>query len=352
MTLALDVELPRRDFTLRVSCRFEGGAAGVVGPSGSGKSSLFRLIAGLDRPTRGRIVHGERVLVDTERGHFLPPCERELGFVFQDRLLFPHLTVAENLRFGQRYARRQRVRFDDLIGMLELGRLLATYPTAISGGEAQRVAIGRALMAGPELLLLDEPLSAVDGPRRLSILPYLRALRDELGIDLLVISHDLGDVQRLTDQVYVLEGGRLTGSGSAVDLLARGPCSGYLAEQPYLNVLQLHDPEPLAEGSVAYRLGPARDLFVVVPEDRGPQATLVLAPNEIALSMSAVDGLSIQNQLQGVVRRMRSHGSRITCEVDVGVPLVAEVTASAAASLNLSAGKRVYCLFKASAPAL
>ena len=350
MSLELDVALPRRDFELRVRCSVGNGITGVLGPSGSGKSSLFRLISGLERPSHGRILLGERVFVDTERGIFLPPARRALGFVFQDRLLFPHLTVKENLLFAERYAPRQSVDFETVVELLDLRRLLSVRPREISGGEAQRTAIGRALLAGPELLLLDEPLSAVDGRHRLSILPYLRALRDQLGIPMLVISHDLPDIQRLTDQILVIEEGRITGQGSAIELLARGTGSSYLAGQRFVNVLNLERPEPLSEGAVAYHLVGASELRVVLAEERGIRATVILPPNEIALGTTPLDGLSIQNQLPGMLRRMRAEGGRVTCQVDIGTTLIAEITASAAARLNLSVGKKVWCFFKASAP--
>ncbi len=349
MSLELDIRLSRRDFELRVCCRVENAMAGVIGPSGSGKSSLFRVIAGLERSAAGRIALGNRVLADSATGCWVPPEKRRVGIVFQERHLFPHLSVAENLRFGLRYAPRQHVALESVVEMLQLEPLLGAFPHEISGGEAQRTALGRALLAGPELLLLDEPFSAVDDELRLHILPYLRQLRDEVRIPMLVISHDLPDIQRLTSQVLLIERGRLVGQGAVSDLLVRGSAARYLSSQRFVNVLELERPESIGEGAVAYRLVGHDTPCVVLPEPRGPRTTVVVAPSEIALSTEPVDHVSIQNQLPGTITRMRSVGARVLCHVNAGIPLVSEITPNAAATLRLAVGKRVWCLFKASA---
>lgn len=212
MALEFDIELPRRDFLLSLSACFHSGITGIFGPSGAGKTSFFNLISGLERPARGRILLDGKILVDRERDIILSPGKRNVGVVFQDKLLFPHLNVEKNLAFGMPYARRKTLSARQVAEWLDLTHLLSSYPHEISGGEQQRTAVGRALLCSPDLLLLDEPFSAVDSSRRDVILPYLKTLHQEMNIPILVISHDLSDLERLAYEIFFMEEGRFTGS--------------------------------------------------------------------------------------------------------------------------------------------
>ncbi len=210
MPLELSVSQPRSQFTLEIDCSITSAATGVFGRSGAGKSSLFHLIAGLESPTRGKIVLNGRILFDSEAGINVPIHRRRVGIVFQEKYLFPHLSVRENLLFAQRYNRNSpTVDAGLVIEMLELGGILDSYPEMISGGEQQRAALGRSLLASPELLLLDEPFHAVHSQLRYQILPCLRRLREEMDIPFLVISHDPRDLVSLVDEVIVFEAGRI-----------------------------------------------------------------------------------------------------------------------------------------------
>jgi molybdate transport system ATP-binding protein len=214
----LDVALRHRlgALDLRVTHSFPAGLTGVVGPSGAGKTTLLRLIAGVLRPMQGHVRFGETILVDTATGAWCPPHQRRVGYVAQQPRLFPHLSVRNNLRYAQWCARTAvSVRWDDVIDLLDLGPLLRRSPRTLSGGEQQRVALGRALLAGPRLLLLDEPLASVDVDRRDEILPYLDRVRTESGLPMIHVTHTLADVAGRADDILRLHDGQLDGPRQA-----------------------------------------------------------------------------------------------------------------------------------------
>ena len=207
--IALDIELVQGAFTLAAAVRLEARAAALFGPSGAGKTTILDAIAGLRTPRRGSIVIDDRVLFSTESRINLPAHKRHVGYVPQDVALFPHMNVRRNLLFGRHPGLSPDL--DRVVGMLEIDTLVDRRVTDLSGGERQRVAVGRALMSGPSLLLLDEPLAAVDVPLRRRILPYLRRVRDELKIPIVYVSHDRGEIEELADVVVTLEHGRVSG---------------------------------------------------------------------------------------------------------------------------------------------
>lgn len=221
--MSLNVELRHRQgsFDLDVSFTSQGGVTALFGPSGCGKTSILRLIAGLDTPREGRITLDDEVLLDTRRNITVPTHRRRLGFVFQEPRLFPHLDVRQNLSYGQWFAgtKSQPSELYQITSLLGLDGLLQRRPNKLSGGEKQRVAIGRTLLSGPRLLLMDEPLSALDDARKAEILPYLEKLRDELNLPILYVSHSVTEVARLADHVVALEHGHITTRGSASEVL-------------------------------------------------------------------------------------------------------------------------------------
>jgi molybdate transport system ATP-binding protein len=212
----LEVTLYHRqgDFTLDIAFRTDSRATALFGPSGSGKTTALNAIAGLLRPERGRIVFDGRIMLDTDGDVFVPPYRRRMGYVFQDGRLFPHLTVRQNLLFGRFFAGRRAARrgpamtLDRVVGLLGIEHILARRPVNLSGGERQRVAIGRALLSEPCMLLMDEPLAALDGARKAEILSVLERLRDVARVPILYVSHDVAEVSRIANNVIVLENGR------------------------------------------------------------------------------------------------------------------------------------------------
>ena len=213
--LRVDVSKQLGEFSLEAAFTSEGRVTGLFGASGAGKSSLINIIAGLLKPDRGVVILDGETLDDTAKRVHVPPHRRRIGYVFQDARLFPHLDVSQNLDYGRRMnrlaedpAQRKRV-----IDLLDIGGLLSRRPGQLSGGERQRVAFGRALLSKPRLLLLDEPLGALDEGRKLEILPYLVRLRDEAGIPMVYVSHDAAELRQLATQIVMLRRGRISAFG-------------------------------------------------------------------------------------------------------------------------------------------
>jgi len=211
MSLVAEIRHGLERIALDVTLRAGGGLTAIVGPSGAGKTTLLHLIAGLIRPDAGRIVLGDDVLVDTGRGVFVPPHLRRIGYVTQESRLFPHLTVRQNLGYGRWFTPvpERRLTPSAVVAMLDLDVLLARRPSRLSGGERQRVALGRALMTSPRLLLLDEPLAAVDVVRRQDILPYLDRLRRELALPTLYVTHAVEEIATRAEAVVAMDEGRV-----------------------------------------------------------------------------------------------------------------------------------------------
>jgi molybdate transport system ATP-binding protein len=209
--LAVAVRHPLDRFTLDVSLEIGGGLTALLGESGAGKTSLLNVIAGLVRPSHGRVVLDDVVLSDQGTGRWTPPHERRIGYVFQHSRLFPHLTVRQNLGFGRWFNRRTTngSSVDEMVALLGLEPLLHRRPAKLSGGEQRRVALGRALLASPRLLLLDEPLGSVDVERRQEILPYLDRLLTELRLPMIYVTHDPREIESRATRVVRLKDGRL-----------------------------------------------------------------------------------------------------------------------------------------------
>jgi len=215
--LRVDVSKQLGEFSLQATFASEGRVTGLFGASGAGKTSLINMIAGLLRPDRGTIAVDGETLDDTTAGRHVPAHRRRIGYVFQDARLFPHLDVRQNLDYGRRMNRladnpAQRARIIDL---LDIGSLLDRRPGQLSGGERQRVALGRALLASPRLLLLDEPLGSLDDERKVEILPYLVRLRDEAGVPMVYVSHDVEEMRQLATSIVMLRRGRVIDFGGA-----------------------------------------------------------------------------------------------------------------------------------------
>jgi molybdate transport system ATP-binding protein len=351
MRLELDATVARGDFALHATATLTSGACGIFGPSGAGKSTLLGLIAGLVRPARGRVVLDGEVLDDVAAGVHLPPHRRRLGVVFQHGHLLPHLSVAGNLRFGERLlpAASRRIDFNEVVDLLEIGDLLARQPRTLSGGQRQRVALGRALLCSPRMLLLDEPLAALDRGLKRQILPYLRRIRDTFAMPLLHVSHDLPELLHVCDDLLLIDGGRVAAHGPLGAIAGDATLLPLLHDAGMVNVLRgtitAHEP---ADGLSLIALdGGAQVRCPLRNESVGSRIELLLRPDEIALATADVAGISLQNHLQGAIRAITAASDRVLVTVDLGQDLLVEVTARTVQQLNLIVGQPIWILFKA-----
>ncbi len=334
-------------FALDLRLNLEAHFAALFGPSGSGKTSILSMIAGLTSPQQGRICVAGQTLLDTATGHCLPPESRNVGLVFQDSLLFPHLTVESNLRYGQRWRKHKRrtLDFERVVEVLEIGSLRGRYPESLSGGERQRVGLGRALLSGPELLLMDEPLASLDAPLKARILAYLERVVAEWHIPTLFVTHAQAEVRRAADWVVLIENGRLLADGPPEDVLTRPEPLSWSDSAGPVNLLRVEEIEQQAGLSIA-RIGEHR---LQLPSHQLPQHKplfIQFSPGAVVLSRRDVKDLSSRNHLTGRVRRLIRVAGDVFVAVDVGQILWAVVTPEAAADLELATGLEVTCLLK------
>jgi ABC-type sulfate/molybdate transport systems ATPase subunit len=331
-TLASDFRLALRSFELSLALDVERTVA-LVGPSGAGKSSVLRVIAGLARPEAGRVDLDGEVWVDVERRTFRPPEQRRVGLVFQEYALFPHLSVRQNVAFGG------KGRADELLERFGLSHLTAARPGNLSGGERQRVALARALARDPGVLLLDEPLAALDAHTKASVRVELEELLRGLDLPTLIVTHDYEDAVALADTVGVLVEGRLRQLGSPAELVAR-PDDPFVASFTGANLLRGHA-ERLEDGLTSIRLESGE---VVYSTDlaRG-KVGVVVYPWDVVVGRAQVDG-SAMNLLAGEIASVVQVGNRV--RVRIG-PLTAEVTAASAEKLELVRGGTAFVSFKA-----
>jgi molybdate transport system ATP-binding protein len=342
-------------FTLDVQFESEHRVTSLFGPSGSGKTSVLGMIAGIVRPQQGTIRIGERTLVDTAERVHLAPERRHVGFVFQDHLLFPHMTVTKNLCYGRNRRRgyrrgrdrfhRRSVEFDRVVEVLELGELLDRRPRNLAGGERQRVALGRALLCAPDLLLMDEPLAAVDEELKLRVLSYLERVVDEWSIPTLYVSHNQAEVHRLADWVIVMQAGRVIGSGTPGEALSQPATLGLKNSTGPVNLLRIES-AACENGQWLGRVGEQSLSLPPLDEPLPSPLFVECAPGEVMLSREEIDGVSTRNQLRGTVRQLVPVPEGVFVAVDVGQVVWSEVTPNAVRDLGLQTGTPVTCLIK------
>ena len=351
MTLELSARLALDTFELDVELEADEPAVGVYGPSGSGKTTLLEVIAGWRRAGEARVTVNGRTLVDTARGFHLPERERGVGYVPQDVLLFPHRSVRDNVLAGARRARERgadpAALLDRVARVLELGELLDRRPASLSGGERQRVALARALCSGPDLLLLDEPLGALDRPLRRRILPYLVRLRESFDVPLLLVSHDPTEIQAVCERAFVLRAGRVVASGAPSAVLGRPDLGGTEFETVLRGVVRAGD-----GGTASVEL--AGGAALVVPRrglEEGRTVLLGLRADDVLLAREAPVGLSARNALPASVEWLELAGDDALCGARLaggaGSPLVVVgLTPGAARELALAPGAPVVVVVK------
>jgi len=353
------LSLPLDRFNMSVDIKLRRHVTGIFGISGSGKTSLLETIAGLRHGAQGVLRLGDHVWQDSPRKTFVPPERRNIGYVPQDGLLFPHRKACANLALGQRRARRQgqdvETLQEEVIALLELDALLERRVDTLSGGERQRVALGRALCSGPRLLLLDEPLAALDHGMRRRLLPFLRTIRQSFDIPMLLVSHDPIEVQALCDDLVVLRDGQVIAQGEPRVTLMQA--SRDAAEFAHLieNVLPCrfdrHEGDATLVSIGIDGDGPLLTMPRVSDADAQLQMVAVRS-QDIIISVPRPNGLSARNVVPAMVRRIAASGKKFLafCAVDgCAVELAVEVTAASLQELDLKPETPVFLIIKASA---
>ena len=322
------------------------GITAVFGVSGAGKTSLINAISGLTRPEQGRIVLNDRVLYDAEKKICLPPEKRRVGYVFQDARLFPHYNVLGNLRYGM--AKSMAGQFDKLVALLGIEQLLERLPGGLSGGEKQRVAIGRALLTAPELLLLDEPLASLDIPRKRELLPYLQRLVREINIPVLYVSHSLDEILHLADKVMVLEAGAVKAFGNLEDVWGSSVMNPWLPQEQQSSILKVSVLEQHPHYAMtALALG---DQHIWVNRlDKPLQAAvrIRIQATDVSLVLQPSGNTSIRNTLRAKVVQNYDLDGQVEVQLDVsGRTLWARISPWARDELNIKPGLWLYAQIK------
>jgi molybdate transport system ATP-binding protein len=344
--ISVSVRHRQGDFTLDAAFEAGTGVTALFGPSGSGKTTLVQIIAGLRRPDSGKIVFNGTIWNDSVAKTFLPPHKRKIGYVFQEGRLFPHMSVAHNLAYGRFFAGRGDggLVADDVIALLGIKHLLHRRPAELSGGEKQRVAIGRALLAAPGLILMDEPLSALDKSRRQEILPYIEHIRDVVRVPIIYVSHQLDEVARLANQVVLLDQGLMRKSGTPVEVFPE--IIGDIAPQSILEG-RISGHEPYYGVSIA---DVGEHIVTLQPVDL-PEGTLVrfrVAATDVILALDQPRDVSALNHLAGDIVAIERKGQHVLVSLDCGGQrLASRITLLSAERLMLRVGMRVHALFKA-----
>ncbi|MBL4918488.1 molybdenum ABC transporter ATP-binding protein [Szabonella alba] len=349
MTLTVDLHHRFGDFTLDAEFEAPAGVTALFGRSGSGKSSVVNAVAGLLRPDRGRITLEDRVLLDTALGVMQPPHRRRMGYVFQDARLFPHLTVRQNLLYGRWFAPgRQGADPARIVALLGLDALLDRRPGTLSGGERQRVAIGRAILSNPRLLLMDEPLAALDEARKAEILPYLERLRDALGLPILYVSHSVAEVARLATTVVLMEAGRVLAAGPADAVMADARLAPALGLREAGALLSVRLVAQEADGLSRMETAGGPLWLPGVAAGPGSRLRLRILAQDVILATERPRGLSALNILSATVEQIHpGEGPGALVRLRVGDEvLLSRITKRSLLALDLQPGRPVFAILK------
>ena len=354
-TLSLKLTLNRPGFCLSAALDLPAQGVSVIwGASGSGKTSLLRCVAGLER-AQGHVQQGDEVWQNDATGHFIPVWQRRLGYVFQEASLFEHLDVQGNLDYGWRrlpaaqQASAQRAR-DEAVEVLGIGHFLGRHTGRLSGGERQRVALARALAVQPRLLLLDEPLAALDAQRKQEVLPWLEKLREHLKVPMLYVTHSAEEVARLADTLVVLDQGQIQASGPVQEVLASVQTPISLGDDVGA-LVHAQMAERDADWGLCRLNLPGGDLWVADSgADLGARVRLRILARDVSITLERAQGTSIQNHLACLIHSMapEASGQQVLLRLDAqGTTVLARVTARAVHRLQLQPGQAVWAQIKA-----
>jgi len=348
----VDIEARLGSFELAVKFAADAPIVGLFGRSGAGKTTVVNAIAGITRPRRGAIRINDVVLFDSARGIDLPPERRRIGYVFQDPLLFPHLDVESNLLYGHRLraASERFIAHERVVDLLGLRAFLDRKPGTLSGGEKQRVAIGRALLAQPRILLMDEPLASLDVPRKTEVLDYVERLRDELHIPIVYVTHSVAEITRLADSVVLLSEGKCLAVGEVDEVMSRldlRPATGRYEAGSLLDARVVgHD----ADNQLTKLGFDGGELWVPhLDAGESDRVRVRIRARDVSLALAPPAGISILNVLRGTVSAIRDEpGPIVDVQLRVGTAIIgARVTRRSLRDLGVREGLPMYALVKA-----
>lgn len=351
--MKLRCRIPLPNFDVDIAATFDARITAIFGPSGSGKTTLLDAIAGLRANIEGEIEIDGRTLYSSARGINLPSRLRGIGYVPQEGALFPHFSVRKNILFGARRGSgvegANSIEMEHVLEVLDIEHLLPRAVTKLSGGEAQRVALARAILSRPRLLLLDEPLAALDVGLKERILPYLIRVRDEFGIPMIYVTHNLTEVLTLADWVLMMRAGRLVAQGVPRETLhsSRALLQGS-PDEPLENVFTVEFIESDPQGGRSrVRLEGGQDLFIpYLPEAPAGRFQIRIGADDIIVATGKPEGISAGNVLQGTVRRIDLIDGQAMLTVSAGDEFFVRLTAAAVRSLSLAEGTRVFLIMK------
>ncbi len=354
--LKFDIKLQRDRFLLNAQAEISEGITGIFGPSGHGKSSLLNAVAGLVKPDSGFIEINNTEVFSSEKKINVPVQNRNIGYVFQDIRLFPHLSVKQNLNYGHKRNTENAVHLNEITAILNIEYLLNKRPAECSGGEKQRIAIGRALLSGAKILLMDEPFSAVDVNLRNNIIPFLFAVNQRFNIPMLVVSHDLPDLLSLTSHLLLLKNGEVKSQGRFQDLLVDETNVEMMKGAGLYNVFNLSVFKALPHKNMVLLVSKTSGFQVQalyqssgLNLETGRMTNVLVRPEDISIALKPVEFISLRNQIKGTIVKIFSKDGFWFCLVDAEEKLLVEITEASGKNMNLHPGKEVWCLFKSTA---
>ena len=345
--------LSRPGFTLDIQCEIDSQVTGIFGPSGAGKTSFLHVLAGLETPDHGSVTIQNHEVFNTSSNINLPPEKRKIGYVFQEGRLFPHLNVAQNLKYGLKQKQNFAL-FKEVTDLLKISDILDKKVSQISGGQAQRVAIGRALLFAPDILVLDEPFSALDKNLRQHIISLLKPLIKKFNIPMLVISHDLSDLLMLSDQLMIIHDGKCAGHGSYFDLIGQKEAFVEMSKSGLINSIELEVDYIDKEKGLLMLSHAGCQICAESRQNENnffdeKQVTIFLRPEDVTLALHKIEDISIQNQIEGEIEKLITTDNKVLCVIDHGFKLIAEVTIATKQKMKLKEGVKIWSLFKAAA---
>jgi molybdate transport system ATP-binding protein len=349
--LEIEVYLRLAGFVIDLSFTSREQAIGIFGRSGSGKTTLLNLVAGLSKADSGKIILNGRTVFDSAKKINIPAHKRHIGYVFQDNQLFPHLTAGKNLLYGYNLLRETERNFkpEQIINLLELGNLLGRFPDKLSGGEKQRIALGRAILTSPQILLFDEPLSSLDDELKIQIIPFLRKIKNEIRIPLMYVSHSINEILQITGYLLILEKGIIISSGNFHEIIKNSKVFRLTRTSGFENIIKGKVLNNIpAEALSVIGINHQQLILPLCPKQPGVEIFCSVRPEDIAVAVSPVDGISIRNQLKGIINEIKVMESFALLQIDIGITIFAEISVKSLHNLSLRKNDIIYCLIKSS----